>query len=71
MRLIIIALALLPSAAMSQSAPEAAPNQSCPVGMVWNTEAQNCMAATNGSSPLDGLSDHVGCQGEAAREVTS
>jgi hypothetical protein len=71
MRLTIIALALLPSAALSQSAPQSAPSQSCPVGMVWNADAQNCMMAANGSSPLEGLSDHVGCKGDAAREVTS
>ena len=71
MRLTIIALALLPTAALSQSAPEAAPNQSCPVGMVWNAEAQTCAAAANGSTPLDGLSDHVGCESGTAREVTS
>ncbi|MFT6076097.1 MAG: hypothetical protein ACJAZ1_003029 [Yoonia sp.] len=71
MRLIIIALVFLPSAALSQSAPQTAPSQSCPVGMDWNADAQNCMMAANGSSPLDGLSDHVGCQGDAARAVTS
>jgi hypothetical protein len=70
MRLKIIALALLPSAALSQSAPQT-PSQSCPVGMVWNAEAQNCMMAANGASPLDGLSDHVGCQGDTTRAVTS
>ena len=71
MRLMVIALVLLPGAAMSQSAPQTAPGQSCPVGMVWNADAQNCMVAANGSSPLGGLTDHVGCSGDAAREVTS
>ena len=71
MRMTIIALSMLPFAAFAEGTTEADINQSCPVGMVWDGSAQNCTLASNDTSPLGGMDGHVGCHGDAAREVTS
>lgn len=71
MRLTIIALSMLPFAAVAQEATDTAPTQNCPVGMVWDGAAQNCAIAANDTSPFDSLPGHVGCKGDVPRQVMS
>ena len=77
MRLAILAFTLLPVAAHAQSTTlptptePAAQAQSCPVGMSWDAAAGACSQGAETASPLKGLGGHSGCNGSAAREVTS
>ena len=78
MRLTVLAFVLLPVAAQAQEnvitlpTKEAAQSQSCPVGMIWNTEANACDMTVQTSRPMDRLGEPGGCSSEhAAREVTS
>ena len=78
MRLAIIALALMPAAAMAQETtitiPPAAPvaqTQTCPQGFVWDADAGNCAVTTQSARPTDMLGEPAGCGHSAAREVTS
>lgn len=74
MRLIIIALAMLPVAAHAQTTTLPSPTepvaQSCPVGMSFNTATQSC-GLTPETSPMPAASRGSGCSFSAAREVTS
>ena len=71
MRHLILVLSLLPVSAFAQDASDDGAGQSCPVGMVWDGSAQSCAVASNQSTPLGGLDGHVGCHGDATREVMS
>ena len=78
MRLTVLAFALLPVAAQAQDTTitlptdEAAQSQSCPVGMIWNTELNACDMPVQSSRPIDRMGEPSGCESEhAAREVTS
>jgi hypothetical protein len=78
MRLTVLAFVVLPVAAHAQEnvitlpTEEAAQSQSCPAGMIWNTEANACAMAVQTSRPMDRLGEPGGCSSEhAAREVTS
>lgn len=74
MRLIVLALALLPAAAFAQETtlPTAAEPvaQSCPAGMTFNAATQSC-GLTPAQTPTPAASDGFGCSFSAAREVTS
>ncbi len=78
MRLTVLAFVLLPVAAQAEEnvmtlpTDQAAQSQSCPVGMIWNAEANACAMNVQTSRPMDRLGEPGGCASEhAAREVTS
>ncbi len=78
MRSTIFAIAIMPAAAFAQEATlptEAetlAQTQSCPVGMVWSSDANACTIGGADSTPVQSLPGGMGCAGHgAAREVTS
>lgn len=74
MRLIVIALAMLPAAAFGQEkslpTPAEPVAQSCPVGMTFNAATQSC-GIMPAATPTPAATDGYGCSFSAAREVTS
>lgn len=76
MRLIILAMAMLPVAAHAQETTTPAPTepvaaQSCPAGMTWNTGTQSCGLTSDTAMPAASGKGGHGCSFSAAREVTS
>lgn len=76
MRLTILAIAMLPMGAYAQNATEDAlitplqNNQSCAIGMVWDSGSQSCVTSEQTATPLQGLPEQHDC-GSAPRSVTS
>ena len=76
MRLTIFALVLLPLGAQAQNTTDpntiapAQNNQSCAIGMVWDSGSQTCVAEEQAATPLQSLPGGHDCGG-AARSVTS
>ena len=71
MRMMIVAIAMLPFAAFAEETSDADANQSCPVGMVWDGASGSCAVAANEGSPFDSLPGRPGCEGGAHRELTA
>ncbi|WP_322891806.1 MULTISPECIES: hypothetical protein [unclassified Yoonia] len=75
MRLIVLALAMLPAAAFAQETTLPTPAepvaQSCPVGMTFNAATQSCGIMPETTTPMPAASGGYGCSFSAAREVTS
>jgi hypothetical protein len=74
MRLIVLALAMLPVAAFAQETTLPTPTepvaQSCPAGMTFSAATRSC-GIMPAATPMPAASDGSGCSFSAAREVTS